>query len=436
MSKLMNLNDIKDEAYLDEILKSELTVIEDIQGSKIFVNWDGNDFIVKSKSIHSDPINLIDLAMQNYYNFAIDFFDSLSDRVKALMNKKWWFGFEYFPDNQPANIIYNRIPKNHLVLSSICKGNKFSYTIDELDEYARLFNTDVVPVIFKGKLTDETIQVLKYFLNTSEQDLEYVFGEQSFAYFFYKLLNPNTETSFLMDDQFQNNLEKLIIKSDIGEVSFQLLNPLYKKISETNSTEFLEIYTLIIINFLNFCQSLDFNSLKINGNKRDEIYLYIICKLYNIYLSEVKDDLLKFEFIVPEFFDKDKFRINIELIPNKLTRTYIKEDKKLEYYFKVILGSFNKRKKKPIGLFTESTIEIFNKFVDLIQKKIDDYLNKKSEVELTKSGLIDFGEFFDIKYDTDSEEKVYPDVYKEIEQGSGEKEKKKGSKLNQKFSTK
>jgi len=436
MSKLMNLNDIKDETYLDQILTSELTVIEDIQGSKIFVNWDGNDFVVKSKSIYSDPINLVDLAMQNYYNFAIDFFDSLSERVKALMNKRWWFGFEYFPDTQPANITYNRIPKNHLVLSSICKGNKFSYTIDELDEYARLFNTDVVPVIFKGKLNDEAIQSLKYFLNTSEEDLEFVFGENNFSYFFYKLLDPNTETSFLMDGQFQDNIEKLIIRSDSGEASFEILNPLYKKISETNSTEFLEIYTLILINFLNFCQSVDMKNMKVNGNKRDESYLFLICKLYNIYLSEVKDDLLKFEFVVPEFFDKDKFRINTELIPNKLTRTYIKEDKKFEYYFKVILGSFNKKRKKPIGLFTESTIEIFNKFVDLIQKKIDEYLNRKSEVELTKSGLIDFGEFFDIKYDTDSEDKVYPDVYKEIEAGSEEKQKKKGTKLGQKFPTK
>jgi hypothetical protein len=315
-------------------------------------------------------------------------------------------------------------------------GNKFSYTIDELDEYARLFNTDVVPVIFKGKLNDEAIQSLKYFLNTSEEDLEFVFGENNFSYFFYKLLDPNTETSFLMDGQFQDNIEKLIIRSDSGEASFEILNPLYKKISETNSTEFLEIYTLILINFLNFCQSVDMKNMKVNGNKRDEIYLFLICKLYNIYLSEVKDDLLKFEFVVPEFFDKDKFRINTELIPNKLTRTYIKEDKKFEYYFKVILGSFNKKRKKPIGLFTESTIEIFNKFVDLIQKKIDEYLNRKSEVELTKSGLIDFGEFFDIKYDTDSEDKVYPDVYKEIEAGSEEKQKKKGTKLGQKFPTK
>jgi hypothetical protein len=427
MSKLMNLGEISDNSFLDKILNSDLIVLEDIQGSKIYVNWNGHRFNIKAKSLSSEPINLIDMAMQNYYNHAIQFFDNLPERVTSLLNRKWWFCFEYFPDNQPANIEYNRIPKNHLVLTSICKGNKFDYNIEELDEYSRLLETDCVPVVFKGKLGEETKEAIKYFLNTSEQDLEFVFGEKSFAYFFYKILNPNTKESFLMDDDYQNNLEKLIIRVEGENLSFEVLNPLYTKISESNSTEFVEIYTLILINFLNFCQSVDMNQIKINGNKRDEAYLFLICKLFNIYLSEVKDDLMNFDFVVPEFFDKDKFRINTELVPNKLTKNYITEDRKLEYCFKVILGSFNKKRKKPIGIFTDSTITIFNNFVDIIQNKIDHYFNKKSEIELTRSGLVDFGEFFDIKYDVDSEEQVYPDVYTEIEKGSTqEKDKKKG----------
>ena len=427
MSKLMNLGEISDEVFLNKILDGDLIILEDIQGSKIYVNWNGTSFVIKAKSLSSEPINLIDLAMQNYYNYAIDFFNNLSDRVTSLLNKKWWFCFEYFPDNQPANIEYNRVPKNHLVLTSICKGNKFDYTIEELDEYSRLLETDCVPVVFKGKLGEETKEAIKYFLNTSEQDLEYVFGEKSFTYFFYKILNPSTQGSFLMGDDYQNNLEKLIIRSENQDLSFEILNPLYKKISESNSTEFVEIYTLILINFLNFCQSIDMNQIKINGNKREEAYLFLICKLFNIYLSEIKDDLINFDFVVPEFFDKDKFRINTELIPNKLTKNYIQEDNKLEYCFKVILGSFNKKRKKPIGIFTDSTITIFNHFVDSIQNKIDQYFNKKSEIELTRSGLVDFGEFFDIKYDVDAEDQVYPDVYTEIERGAGDsKDKKKG----------
>ena len=426
----MKLNNIQNESELNDILNNELTIYEDIQGSKIYVNWNGKEFTIKSKTLSSEPINMIDLAMQNYYNHAINYFNSLDSRVKGLLNKKWFYGFEFFPDQQPANIVYSKVPKNHLVLTSICKGNKFDYTIDELEEYARLFDVDVIPVIFQGKLDEKVIEAIKYFLNTSEEDLEYVFGEKSFTYFFYKILNPQLQNSFLMEEDFQKNLEKLIIRVNGKDVSFEILNPLYKRISDANSTDFVEIYTLILVNFLTFCQSIDFDQIKIKGGKRDEAYIYIICKLFNMYLSEVKDDLSNFEFTVPEFFDKDKFRINTELIPNKMTKQYISEDKKFEYIFKVILGSFNKKRNKPIGIFTEGTIKIFNNFVQLIQSKIDDYFNKKSEVDLTRSGLLDFGDFFDIKYDQDGEEQVYPDVYTEIEKGREKDKKGKGGKID------
>jgi hypothetical protein len=424
MSKLMNLSDITSTEELDEILGQELIVFEDIQGSKIWVNWNGEEFIIKPKSLSSEPINLIDLAMQKYYNRSLNFFNQLSDRVKGLLNKKWWFCFEYFPDEQPANIEYNRVPNNNLVLTSICKGNKFDYTIDEVVEYARLFDTDVIPVIFKGKLNQETIEAIKYFLNTSEKDLEFVFGEKSFAYFFYKLLNPQLQQSFLMDEDFQKNLEKIIIRIEDKDTNFELLNPLYTRISDNNSTDFVEIYSLILVNFLNFCQTIDINQVKLKGEKRDEVYLNLICMLFNIYVSEVKDDLLNFDFVVPEFFDRDKFRINKELINNRVTKELMGEDKKLEYIFKCLLGSFNKTKKREIGVFTESTLQMFNDYVKTLQSKIDFFLKKKSEIQLSRSGLVDFGEFFDIKYDVDAEDQVYPDVYKEIEQSAQSKEKK------------
>lgn len=424
MSKLQNLSNISTTEGLDEILNKELIIFEDIQGSKIYVNWDGENFIVKPKSLNSEPINMIDLAMQKYYNKAMEFFSSLSERVRSLLNKKWWFCFEYFPDEQPANIIYNRIPKNNLVLTSISKSGRYDYTIEELIEYARLFETDVIPVIFKGKLSQESIEAIKYFLNTSEKDLDFVFGEKSFAYFFYKLLNPQSQNSFLMDDDFQNNLEKLIIRVEGEDLNFEILNPLYLRISDNNQTDFVEIYSLILINFLNFCQTLDLSKVKMRGDRRDEVYLNLMCLLYNTYVQEIKEDLLNFEFQVPEFFDRDKFRINIELIDNKITKNLISEDKKLEYIFKCLLGSFSKPKKREIGIFTSSTLEIFNNFVNLLSKKIDEFLKKKTEISLTRSGLVDFGEFFDIKYDKDAEDKVYPDVYKEIEQSAEDKSKK------------
>lgn len=426
MSKLITLNGLEDESVLNDLFSDEIIVLEDIQGSKIWVNWNGQEFIIKPKSISNDSINLIDLAMQNYYNPVIKFFTELDDRVKSLLNRKWWYGFEYFPDQQPANIEYARVPKNNLVISAINKSGKYEFNIDELDEYARLFDVDLIPVIFQGTLSEPMKQAVKYFINTSENDLEYIFGEKSFAYFFYKVLNPLSENSFLMDEDFQKNLEKLIIRSKTKDISFELLNPLYKRLSESNSTEFVEIYTLILINFLNFCQSINFSDIKLKGERKDEVYIYLISKLFNVYVGEVKEDLLNFDFTVPEFFDKEKFKINVELIKNKLTQDYIKEDEKLEYIFKVILGSFNHKRKKPIGVFTENTVILFNKFVDDIDEYIGRYLGKMQEIELGRAGLLDFGDFFDIQYDTDAEGQVYPDVYDEFEKGAGEDKKKKG----------
>jgi hypothetical protein len=365
--------------------------------------------------------------MQNYYNPAINYFNSLDARVKSLLNRKWSFCFEYFPDNQPANIEYSRTPKNNLVLTAINKNSKYNFNLDELSEFARLFDVDMLPIIYQGNLTETMKEAIKYFVNTSEDDLEYIFGEKSFAYFFYKVLNPNIQSSFLMeDDDFQKNIEKLIIKTKNDEISFELLNPLYKRMTVDNSSDFVEIYTLILVNFLNFCQSINFSDIKLKSDRKDECYIYLISKLFNIYISEVKQDLLDFDFIVPDFFDKDKFKINTELISNKLTKEYIAEDPKLEYIFKVILGSFTKRKKKPIGIFTENTVKLFNKFVDDIDTYISKYLNKISEIELGRAGLLDFGDFFEIQYDTDGEGQVYPDVYDEFDKGHSDDKKKKG----------
>jgi hypothetical protein len=228
------------------------------------------------------------------------------------------------------------------------------------------------------------------------------------------------------DEDYQSNLEKLIVRTKKGDLSFEILNPLYKRISDNNSTDFVEIYTLILVNFLNFCQSFNLDEIKLKGTKRDEIYIYLISKLFNVYISEVKQDLLDFDFTVPEFFDKEKFKINTELISNKLTKDYIKESDKLEYIFKVILGSFSKKRKKPIGIFTDNTVILFNVFVTDINNYIEKYMNKIHEVELTRAGLLDFGDFFEIQYDSDGEGEVYPDVYSEFEKGAGDEKKKKG----------
>jgi len=83
--------------------------------------------------------------------------------------------FWIFPRQQPANIEYDRIPKNKLVLTFINKKGKYKFDIEEMSEYARLLDVDMIPVIFQGKLTETMKEAIKYFINTSEKDLQLIF---------------------------------------------------------------------------------------------------------------------------------------------------------------------------------------------------------------------------------------------------------------------
>jgi hypothetical protein len=419
----MELNNINNDSLLNDIFEEELVVYEDVQGYKIYVRWDGEDFLIKSDNLNADPINFLDDSIDTFYGKAFNYLNSLNDRIKGLIPKRWWFCFQYFPE--PVDT-YSRSPKNNLVLSSIIKNNKSEYTVEEIEEFSRLLEVECLPFIFKGKLSEKSIEAIKYFLNTSEDDLEYVFGESNFCYFFYKLLNPQLAQSFLMTDDFNSNIPKIILKINNSEKSFDILNPLYTEISKENKTEYLEIYSLILSNFLNFCQSINFKDLKLKGEKRDEVYTYLISKIFNIYVSEIKEDLLKFDFVVPSFFNKDKFRLNKELLLNKLTRTYIDEEPKIEYVFKCVFFSFKQEFSEPFGVFTKGSITLFNKFVKYLATSIDEYFNKKSEEELHKRNLVNFSDYFDIKYDVDGEDKVYPSIYDEITKGEDKKKKKNG----------
>ena len=132
--------------------------------------------------------------------------------------------------------------------------------------------------------------------------------------------------------------------------------------------------------------------------------------------------------MIPDFFTEDKFRINIDLIRNDQTIEYIKSDAKFEYIFKIILGTFNKVKKKPIGIFNEKTVELFNKEVAKISNYLDSILQVNREFYLRNNDLLNFKDYFNVKYNTDGSGAIYPDVDSvmgKIQDEVGEEKKKK-----------
>ena len=429
IAKIKTLNNA--EEFVDILKDKELLIYEDVQGSKIFVKWDGNKFIIKPKSVKNDTLNFVDLVVQKFYNKAYIYFHSLPDYITELMNTNWWFCFEYFADNQPANIEYSRLPKNNLILTCILKGTKYVYEYDELAEYSKLFDVEPLPVVFKGKLSIKQLEIIELYLNTNESDLKYVFGEENFAYFFYKILNPRVESSFLMNsDEFNDNLEKIVIKIDgKSKYSFEILNPLYTRMELTNNTEHVDNYSIILLRFLEFCQLITLEKFKLGKITKDELYIEFISYLFNEYMKNNIKNIIEWDFIIPSFFKEDKFKINTDLISNKETINYVKSDSKIEYVFKCLLGSFNMKKKKPVGIFNETTLELFNGFIDKLDMIIDRNLKINREYSLQKDDLKNFKDYFNLKYEVDSQEDQYfPDVYSQFEEGEGKKKKKGGEK--------
>ena len=417
--------------FINNLSGKELVIFEDIQGSKIYVNFTGDRFIIKPKSMKNDELNFVDLAIQKYYNLAYVFFHTIPSYITDILNKNWYFCFEYLVDNQAAHIEYAKIPKNNLILTSIVKNNKHTFNYDEIIEYANLFEVEPLPVIYKGELTSKQLEVIRLFLQTKEEDLKFIFGENNFSKFFYNILNPNLENSFLMKDgKFNNNLEKLIIRiNGDNKYSFELLNPLYKRTSEEYDSDYTEIYSLILINFLEFLQLKTIKNYKPNGLTISELYINLISILFNDYMNNMEKDIDNWDITIPSFIKKDKFKINIDLIRNKDTKELIKHSEKIEYIFKVILGAFNKKRKKKIGVMTEKTVELFNSMVDAINKHLESLLNINRDYNYQKIDLLNFQDYFNMRYDKDGVGQVYPDVSVKFEKEptSSSDKVKKGS---------
>jgi hypothetical protein len=428
MAELIRSSEIEAEKFIDLLSDEEIVVYEDVQASKIWVNYVNNNWIIRPKAVINNPINLVDMAMQKYYKWAYAYLLSLPENVTKLLRPHYYFCFEYFPDEQPANVKYDRVPKNHLILSCICKyGKHYSYDMDELKVYAELFGVEAMPILYKGRLGDKQIKALTYFIYTSKRDLELFFSETNFAEFFYKMLNPFAKTSYLKNSGYQNNLEKIIIRflKSNTETTLEILNPMYQKMNLKTDSEFSDVYSILLFNFMQWLMNVELDEIEVAGTTRELVYINLMSKLYAMYIGKYEKSIENFVFTVPSFFNRDKFRINQELIANKTVLDYINKSTKLEYVFKIILASFQRERKKPIGIINDIALEHLNKMVVAIQDKVDMQFNLNSQLNRHTYQLQNLDKFPNLKWEEDAKGYVYPEIGSLFDTDGGSDKKKK-----------
>lgn len=377
-----------DQQILDALDDQPIMVYEDVQGSRFFANWNGIKWTFKAKSITNHPLTQFDLLVQRYWGKAVDHFMRMKPGMCDLLNHKWWFCFEYFPDNEPAHVEYDEIPESGLVLTWIVKedGNLWTQHLPELYEYSQLFRCDVLPVIFYGKLSDKQSELLKAFLNTSPEDLDYIFGEDNFLQFFYKVLAPQRESSFLMDkDRYNDNVEKLMLRfqgesQELRSLSMELLNPFYSRVSSDASTDYMAVYSMILLAFMETANMTKLQDIELKSDTDNASYVEIITHLYKEHVARASTRPEDWEFKLPRFYYKEKHQLNIDAIKDDELRRMAEESPRRGYVLKTVLNAFTKPMKKPVGLFTEVTQKEFNRLQQDIHTAVRKHLGVKKLV--------------------------------------------------------
>jgi hypothetical protein len=151
------------------------------------------------------------------------------------------FGFRYFHNTKPANIVYDKIPLNGLVLTDIKNpSGKIIDDVSILNGISDLLRVEKPPVIWYGKLDkSQKTRILEY-LRTPEDELVKRFKTDSFTKYIISILNPEIEATALKND-IEKPIDSIIFKfisDDTSEVFHsKVIDPVITQINRSNEEE-------------------------------------------------------------------------------------------------------------------------------------------------------------------------------------------------------
>ena len=425
MSGIKHLSDIfqdKGKSFIEKLFSKELTVTENLDGSTFSFERDftGNNISFYKKD-QENPITKVDRILMSYYEKPINYIDSLPESIKEEIPKGWRFGMTYFPNTKPVRIEYERVPKNHLILTHILIRDEFGETErivqekDELDKWADKIGVERAPIIFQGKLNEDQKLSIMDFLSTPLMDLKNRFKTESFSKYLISILNPEIVKTTLGKD-LHGEIDSLVFRfEDEGKeeiILAKMVDPVFYEISRdrkaTRSSHFpSDIYSLCLIDVMNFILEKGVESFSAQGMEPEERYINFVFSVFKSFIYEEGERYLGVDFDKPEYLKSDEFALNKDLIQDTEVISYLDKDEPYIDILQMILNSFRKFKRKPHGFFTDGLVKQFNQLVE----EIASYINAKRKERIEESlGLPTFvwfkkaGSRFNIEYEEESEE--------------------------------
>lgn len=396
MSGIKNLLDIyqkQGKDFTEKLFNKQLTVTENLDGSTFSFEKDFiGDNISFYKKDQDNPITKVDRILMTYYEKPITYIESLSGDIKKEIPIGWRFGMAYFPNTKPIRIEYERVPKNHLILTHILIRDEFgetSRTIQdqiELNEWADKLGVERPPIIFQGKLNQEQKIALMDFLSTPLADLKSRYQTESFTKYLISLLNPSIIQTTLGKDLL-GQIDSLVFrfedpnKGDI--ILAKMIDPVFHEISKdrkiTKSSYFPnDVYSLCLIDIMNFILEKDVESFAAEGEESDERYINFVFSVFKEFIEQEGEKYIGVDFNKPEYLKSENFALNKEFITDREVIMDLEKEECYEDILQMILNSFRKFKRKPHGFFTEGLIEQFNHLIE----EIATYINAKKKEKI------------------------------------------------------
>lgn len=407
MSGINHLYDIynkKGQEFIEQLFNTFVTVNEKMDGSAFTFERDKETGKFKFyRRDQRNPITFVDRTLMKYYEKPIQYIESLPPHILEKIPRGWRFGLEYFANNKPVEIMYDSIPKNHLLLSYVHEygdDGKIKKTIQdkkELDDWADLLGIDRAPIIFQGYLTDEQKSKITDFLRTPFDQLVERFKTQSFVRFIIGTLNPDLKKTALNED-LDKDVEGIVFRfgdpnKESEPVLAKMVDPVFTQMAKDKSMKQKEnkpsdFLGLTLMDVMNFILEKGIDTFKVEGDSEDERYVSFMGDVFSKFLEEYSDKYRGADFEEPEYLKREEFRLNKDLIDDRRVLKYVNEDDSFESLFKLMLNSFRKIKSRAGGIITKGMMEQMN----LLIRDIKDYIQKPRKGKINE-GFMSFLDF-------------------------------------------
>lgn len=363
-----------------QLLSNRVMVVEKISAPSFYVRRVDDKFEFY-KSSNGEPLTIVDRTIMSLYEVAIKHIQSLSPTSKESLPYDFKFGFDYLPEEKVSHFKYSSTPKNTLILTHIqqlTEAGKVKKTIIDpviIGKWSKVLDVQPQSILFDGVLSSMQKGKLLSILEMNDKEFsatyDYLVKTEkmtSFTKEIYKIFSPNSSNSVLNED-LEGEIDGLILNFVEGKkiLSYKLEDFIRK--SNNEGRESSHIYQITVADILEYFISFDFKEIKLVEENADHRFIELMSIAFNEYVNKNASKYIGVNFESADFSTADSFKLNTNFIKNEKTTRHISNEI-LSELFKIVLGTFRKKRTKPSDIISDDMTSQLNQIIDKINEII------------------------------------------------------------------